>query len=80
MYTVKSESAEGIYYLCNHWNKNKTFWIEESKIEEKRIFKTIQSAKTSLTKLLKIMPDYEDDKFSLVKVENGKITVIEELN
>lgn len=80
MYTVKSESAEGVYYLCNHWYKNNTFWIEESEIKESKIFKTIRSAKSSLTKLLKVMPDYKDDKLSLVKVENGQITVIEKLN
>lgn len=60
MVKVKSTSSEGVYYLVNGWAKNKKFWVRESyrKCTE---FKTLASAKRSLTMLLKIMPDYADD-------------------
>lgn len=72
-YTIKSESAEGVYFLVNGWNKNKTFWTDEKHIE-KAIFKTIGQAKASLTKLLKVMEDYKTDKFTCCTVtESGDI-------
>ena len=72
-YTIKSTSEEGIYYLVNGWNKNKTFWTDEKHIE-KAIFKTIGQAKASLTKLLKVMEDYKTDKFTCCTVtESGEI-------
>lgn len=60
MIRVKSESSEGIYYLVNGWNKNKAFWYKNGN-DQIVMFKDMRSAKTSLTKLLKIMPDYEED-------------------
>ena len=72
-YTIKSESAEGVYYLFNGWNKNKAFWTDEKHIE-KAIFKTIGQAKSSLTKLLKVMDDYKTDTFTYCMVfESGVI-------
>lgn len=74
-YTIKSTSEEGIYYLVNGWNKCKTFWFNEKSVMEdpefaKRFFFNKPSqAKASLTKLLKIMPDYADDKFEAVVFE-----------
>lgn len=38
------------------------------KIRLKAIFKTEGQAKTSLTKLLKIMPEYKADDFSIAKI------------
>ena len=69
-YVIQSISDEGIYYLCNGWNKHKTFWVDYGEIN-KAIFKTIASAKASLTKLLKIMPDYKTDDFSIAKLFNN---------
>lgn len=72
-YTIKSTSDEGVYYLVNGWNKCKTFWFgEESVMEDmgnaKRFFFNKPSqARASLTKLLKIMPDYINDKFEVVE-------------
>jgi ABC-type transport system substrate-binding protein len=72
-YTIKSTSAEGVYYLVNGWNKNKTFWTDEKHIE-KAIFKTIGQAKSSLTKLLKVMEDYKSDVFTICTItENHTI-------
>lgn len=66
-YTIKSTSDEGIYYLCNGWNKNKTFWTTEAQIN-KAIFKSQAHAKSNLTKLLKIMPEYATDKFEIIEI------------
>ena len=74
MFTIKSTSAEGIYYLVNGWNKCKTFWFsEKSVLEDKRnamrfFFNKPSQAKASLTKLLKAMPEYATDKFELIEV------------
>lgn len=69
MFTIKSESEEGTYFLCNHWNKNKAFWIEKSKLKPDMLFKTEGLAKRSLTRLLKIMPEYSTDKFTTVEID-----------
>lgn len=72
-YTIKSTSEEGIYYLVNGWQKCKTFWLDEDSVMEnmekakKFFFNKPSQAKTSLTKLLKIMPDYANDKFEIVE-------------
>lgn len=74
-YTIKSTSEEGIYYLVNGWNKCKTFWFSEKSvmedIENAKIFffNKPSQAKASLTKLLKVMSDYADDKFEMVEFE-----------
>lgn len=74
MYTIRSTSDEGIYYLCNHWNKNKTFWISEHDIRNDRLFKTRGLAERSLKHLLEIMEDYKTDIFQPVKItESGDI-------
>ena len=70
---VKSESAEGTYYLVNGWNKYRAFWYKDSLLEkhpylkERTFFKSIGYAKGNLTKLLKIMPEYKDDKFTFIE-------------
>lgn len=72
VFTIKSTSDEGIYYLVNGWNKHKTFWISEADVQkdvEKAkdlFFDSISTAKTSLKKLLKVMPDYASDTFEEV--------------
>ena len=68
MYTIKSTSEEGIYYLVNHWEKHKSFWEHPTKIKPSMLFAKPQHAKTSLAKLLKVMPEYAADKFELVEV------------
>ena len=68
MYTIKSVSDEGVYYLVNDWYKHKTFWINPKKIKPNMLFKRPSDAKRSLTNLLKIMPDYKTDDFKLVEV------------
>ena len=72
-YTIKSTSEEGIYYLVNGWQKCKTFWLDENSVMEnmekakKFFFNKPSQAKASLTKLLKIMPNYANDKFEIVE-------------
>lgn len=74
-YTIKSTSSEGVYYLVNGWNKCKTFWFNEKSVMEDKenakrfFFNKPSQARASLTKLLKVMPDYADDKFELIEFE-----------
>lgn len=71
-YTIKSTSDEGVYFLVNGWEKHHTFWISEEELNKnpgkaKSIFFTApRFAKASLTKLLKIMDEYKNDKFEIV--------------
>lgn len=67
MYTIKSISDEGVYYLVNHWNKHKTYWNQRDNITPYSTFSSPRTAKANLTKLLKIMEDYRTDDFILVK-------------
>lgn len=69
MFTIKSISDEGEYYLVNHWNKWKTFWCSENDLCRDMLFDKPSDAKRSLTKLLKVMEDYRNDKFELVEIE-----------
>lgn len=82
MYTIKSISSEGEYYLVNHWDKYKAFWQKKSRISSNRVFKNERSAKTSLTKLLMVMPEYLKDQFMMVRVrlrKDGRIEDVENL-
>lgn len=67
-YTIKSKSEEGVYYLVNHWEKHKAFWVKPEKIKQSMLFKRATDASRSLTKLLKIMDDYRNDEFELVEI------------
>lgn len=73
LYTIKSTSDEGIYYLVNGWSKYKTFWIKPEKIKKEILFKRPVDAKRSLTKLLKITDDYQQDKMELIEIKMSKI-------
>lgn len=77
-YTIESTSPDGVYYLVNGWYKYFAFWIGKKDVNENKTrylhkvtFKTIGSAKTSLKKLLKIMPDYNNDIFRLCEIRAG---------
>ena len=71
-YTIKSTSDEGVYFLVNGWQKCKTFWFSKKSVlqdienAKKHFFNTPAHAKASLTKLLKVMPDYATDEFEIV--------------
>lgn len=80
MYTIKSISDEGIYYLVNHAKDYKTYWVEKRDLKPKMLYDRAADAKASLTKLLKIMTEYRADKFYLVKINTyGNIESEEEL-
>ena len=80
MYTIKSVSDEGIYYLVNHAKDYKTYWVEKKDLKPKMLYDRAVDAKASLTKLLKIMNEYKADKFYLVKINTyGNIESEEEL-
>jgi len=69
MFTIKSISDEGIYYLVNGWDRHKAFWKLKENLKPDMLFKSAADAKRSLTKLLKIMPDYATDKFEIVQMD-----------
>ena len=75
MYTVKTESWEGIYFLINHWNKYKTFFKSNLPALKDQYFKTEADAKRSITKLLNgvMGDDYRDDKFTIIKVSESEM-------
>ena len=74
-YTIKSISDEGVYYLVNGWEKHRAFWISEAQFlrdpdrAKECFFNKASQAKASLTKLLKVMPDYASDRFEAVEIE-----------
>ena len=70
-YAIKSTSKEGVYYLCNGWAKHNTFWVKEHQIH-KALFNTKGQAKVSLTKLLKVMPEYLNDIFEIIEIGERK--------
>ena len=74
-YTIKSTSDEGVYFLVNGWEKHNTFWISKAEFEKDiekaktKFFTAPRFAKASLTKLLKVMPDYAQDEFEMVSFD-----------
>lgn len=66
MIQVKSTSKEGVYYLVNGWRKHKKIWID--KADYRTTFKDLRSAKTSVTKLLKIFDEFKDDVIEFVEI------------
>ena len=79
-YTIKSESSEGIYYLVKNWEKNKTFWNRLGNMKQNMLYKTESAAKASTTKLLKSMPEYKDDKLTVIYFDNDKQINIDIIN
>lgn len=74
LYTIKSVSDDGIFYLVNGWRKKFSFWKKWISFQKDDFFKSEASAKASLTKLLKVMGDYVDDIFYIVTADcNGCI-------
>ena len=70
MYTIKSVSHEGTWYLVNGWWKYKAYWQEFDQCVPESLFKRKADAKRSLTKLLQYtMAEYGNDDFTLVKLE-----------
>ena len=67
-YTIRSSSEDGVFYLVNHWNKHRSFWKKAWAMTEDMLFKNQKDAKASLTKLLKVMPEYKTDTFEMFTV------------
>ena len=73
MFTVKSVSDEGEFYLVKNWRKAKAIW-KHREIQPEYMYKTESAAKGSLSKLLKVMDEYKTDKFFIVETdENNRI-------
>ena len=66
MYTVKSISNCGEYYLVKNWEKEKAFWKLGSEIKPEQMYKTEAAAKASITKLLRVMEEYRKDNLTIV--------------
>jgi hypothetical protein len=73
-YTIRSTSADGVYYLVNGWNKHNTFWARRENIE-KCIFKSPGLALRSLKHLLKIMEDYKSDFFEMCEIDRAGVPI-----
>ena len=65
MYSIKSISTEGEYYLVNGWKKHRAVWTRTAHPSVNG-FKTQGLAERSLRHLLKIFPEYRTDRFSFV--------------
>ena len=74
MYTVKSTSVDGIYYLVNGWNTYKTWWTKTCSAFTNG-FKTVASAKRSLSILLKYEPEFRNDTFELMEFKPTPVHV-----
>ena len=70
MYTIKSTSSEGVYYLVNRCNFHKKIWVRKEELKRSMLFRRERDAKARLTNLLKVMDDYKNDIFEIVEVEN----------
>lgn len=77
MFTIKSISDEGTFYLNKNWEKNRSFWKYGSEIRAEDLYKTASAAKGSLTKLLKVMGEYLADSFFLVETDGNNRIVSE---
>ena len=73
LYTIKSTSNEGVFYLVKDWRKNKAIWVRKEKLKSEMLFKRAQDAWASLTCLLKVMDEYATDKFELAEFEYQKV-------
>lgn len=67
-YTIKSISNDGEWYLVKGWRKYKSHWQNRDNCLPDTTFKSVASAMRSLTKLLKVMPEYLTDTFYVVKI------------
>lgn len=70
MYTVKSTSSEGVYYLVNRHKFHNRLWVRKEELKRSMLFRRERDAKARLTSLLKVMDDYKNDIFEIVEVEN----------
>lgn len=68
-YTIQSTSEEGIYFLVNGWSKHRAIWVTKDKIKPSMLFSMPQYAQASLTRLLKVMPEYSTDSFAVAEFD-----------
>lgn len=69
MFTIKSVSKDGVWYLVNHWTRYRAFWQEKDQCTPDTLFTRLQDANRSLTMLLQDMPEYKTDTFIPVRIE-----------
>ena len=79
MYTIKSVSADGTYYLVNGWYTYKKWWTRTYDGMANG-FKTPGLAMRSLNKLINYEPDFLKDTFTLMKWgEHGELIPMSEV-
>ena len=79
MFTIKSISKDGEYYLVKDWDKNKCFWEFASELKREDMYSTEAAAKGALTKLLKTMyTEYGKDEFFIVETDDNDKIIREE--
>ena len=75
MYTIKSVSADGTYYLVNGWNKWNAWWTPSCMVG-RNLFKSIGLAKRSLKRLQEYEPDFLNDEITILKYDEESKTLI----
>lgn len=53
----------------NGWRKHKAYWVDKKKLKPDMLFSSVKRAKISLSHLLKIMEEYQNDTFEVVEFE-----------
>ena len=66
-YVIRSKSDDGTYFLVNGWNKLKRIWAKRYLPDT--YFHTKGAAKSSLTRLLKVMPEYRFEIFDILHID-----------
>lgn len=78
MYTIKSISSDGTYYLVKNWRQNRELWVNKSKMDSnpQYWFTSEAKARQSLKSLLGVMDEYLTDDFYVVD-DSGNETVLD---
>ena len=69
MYTIKSVSEEGVYFLVRGWYQHRKIWAKQTELNSDMLFKKPGFARRARNSLLKVMPEYKTDIFYLVFVD-----------
>ena len=66
-YTIESLSDDGWFFLCKGWGHRRMIWFTFDELKNEHLFDSPKDAKASLTKLLKVMPEYKEDEFRVME-------------
>ena len=74
-YSIRSTSDEGVYYLLPDWRRQRGIWSKPGDVFARETFKTARGAKASLTALLRGMPEYRTDVFTMVELNHEERSI-----